>query len=214
LRPMPHQNRVDPWGRLVASPARGAWFGNRGVLHDDAGQIRRQRVSEKRWIICVLEFKGRQRQLLTPGHYTELFFLDEVTALAAGHRPCAECRRPRYEAFRGAWAAAASGGASKPAAGEMDSQLDPERLRTDGTRPTFREVCGALPDGTFVTTGSQDDPSFEVVWGSQLWTWRVDGYAGSRRLDPLEEVAVVTPRSTVAALAAGYDAQCAVQVDR
>ena len=95
----PHQNRVDPFGRLVADPVRGAWFGNRGCLHDDEGQIRRFH-SGRRWIYCRLEFKGRQRELLQPGRYTELFFLDEATAFAAGHRPCAECLRDRFNEFR------------------------------------------------------------------------------------------------------------------
>ena len=98
----PHQNRVDPFGRLVADPARGAWFGNRGCLHDDEGQIRRFH-SGRRWIYCRLEFKGRRRELLQPGRYTELFFLDEVTAFAAGHRPCAECLRERFNEFRAHW---------------------------------------------------------------------------------------------------------------
>ena len=95
---MPRQNRVTPAGDIIATPERGTFFGNRGVLHDDQGRIRRT-WQLKRWLICVLEYKGRRRTVMTPGRYTELFFLDEATALAAGHRPCAECRRERYNAF-------------------------------------------------------------------------------------------------------------------
>src|SRR6202451_2054834 len=96
------QNRVTPFGDLVATPERGTFMGNRGVLHDAEGRIKRV-WQLKRWIVCVLEFRGRKRQVMTPGRYTELFFLDEATALAAGHRPCAECRRQRFNAFRDAW---------------------------------------------------------------------------------------------------------------
>src|SRR5580658_8982867 len=92
---MPRQNRVTPFGYLSATPERGTFMGNRGVLHDSEGTIKRP-WQVKRWLICVLEFRGRKRTVMTPGHYTELFFLDEATALAAGHRPCAECRRPRF----------------------------------------------------------------------------------------------------------------------
>src|SRR4051812_13082053 len=102
---MPRQNRVTPSGEIVAVPERGTMLGNRGLLHDGQGLIVRQ-WKEKRWIVCVLQFKGRRREVMSPGLYTELFFLDEATALAAGHRPCAECCRERFDAFRGAWAAA------------------------------------------------------------------------------------------------------------
>src|SRR6478736_8868570 len=99
----PLRNRVTPLGELVADPARGLVYGNRGCLHDDRGRIRR-RYAGRRWIACRLEFRGRRRAaLMQPGRYTELFFLDEATALAAGHRPCAECRRPDYDRFVARW---------------------------------------------------------------------------------------------------------------
>src|SRR5688572_32956373 len=101
---MPWRNRVTPLGDIVATPERGTLMGNRGCLHDGGGNVRRA-WQVKRWLICVLEFRGRRRRVMTPGHYTELFFLDEATALAAGHRPCAECRRSRFDAFRRAWSA-------------------------------------------------------------------------------------------------------------
>src|SRR6185503_4182043 len=116
---MPRQNRVTPFGHIIATPERGTYLGNRGVLHDSEGRIRRT-WQLRRWIVCVLALKGRKRQVMTPGHYTELFFLDEATALAAGHRPCAECRRERFNAFRKAWRAARPGanGLSLPGAEE------------------------------------------------------------------------------------------------
>ena len=95
---MPRQNRVTPFGEIIATPERGTFMGNRGVLHDAEGRIRRA-WQVKRWIVCVLEFRGRKRTVMTPGPYTELFFLDEATALAAGHRPCAECRHARFLDF-------------------------------------------------------------------------------------------------------------------
>ena len=121
---MPRQNRVTPFGELIATESRGTLMGNRGCLHDDQQRIRRA-FACKRWIICVLEFRGRRRAVMTPGRYTELFFLDEATALAAGHRPCAECQHARYLLFRETWAAAnpdLSGGAS-PSADVIDGVL-------------------------------------------------------------------------------------------
>ena len=100
---MPRQNRVTPFGEIVAVPERGTMMGNRGRLHDEEGRIRRP-WQVKRWLICLLEFNGRHRQVMAPDRYTELFFLDEATALAAGHRPCFECRRKSYNAFVDAWA--------------------------------------------------------------------------------------------------------------
>src|SRR5512141_2915473 len=121
---MPRQNRVTPFSKLIATPARGTLMGNRGALHNDQGQIRRQ-FQGQRWIICLLEFKGRRRSIMMPGQYTELFFLDEATALAAGHRPCAECQRERFNLFREFWAAANPelAGAARPAATVIDAAL-------------------------------------------------------------------------------------------
>src|ERR1700693_4875242 len=99
---MPKRNRVTPFGEIIATPERGTFMGNRGVLHDDKGRLQRG-WQVKRWIVCVLEFRDRRRTVMTPGRYTELFFLDEATALAAGHRPCAECRHERFIAFCKGW---------------------------------------------------------------------------------------------------------------
>src|SRR6266699_2834089 len=122
---MPLQNRVTPLGELIADPARGLVYGNRGCLHDEGGRIRR-RYAGKRWIACRLEFRGwLRRPLLQPGRFTELFFLDEATALAAGHRPCALCRREDYLAFGDAWGAVHTG---MRGADEIDAQLHAERV--------------------------------------------------------------------------------------
>ncbi len=124
-RPMPRQNRVNPFGEIIATQDRGMFMGNRGVLHDQEGRIQRA-WQGKRWLVCVLEFRGRKPQVMSPGHYTELFFLDEATALAAGHRPCAECRRERFNAFRDAWRLAED--SHPPTADEIDNRLHAERL--------------------------------------------------------------------------------------
>src|SRR5215204_4373861 len=126
---MPLQNRVTPLGALIADPARGLLYGNRGCLHDRQGTIRRS-FAVKRWIACRLEFKGRKRPLLRPGRYTELFFLDEATAFAAGHRPCAECRRADFNRFREAWVRANLPG-EEPAqvlVPTIDARLHGERI--------------------------------------------------------------------------------------
>src|ERR1700758_945759 len=128
----PLRNRVTPAGELIATTHRGTMYGNRGVLHnDDLALVRRSQV--RRWLVCVLEFCGRRRPILRPGRYTELFFLDEAVALAAGHRPCAECRHPAYQSFRTAWAAALALPA-KPPADDIDRVLDHERRLAGGGR--------------------------------------------------------------------------------
>src|SRR6516164_1468981 len=117
----PKQNRVTPFGEIIATPERGTFLGNRGLLHDEQGNIQRSWMV-KRWLVCVLEFRGRKRTVMTPNRYTELFFLDEATALAAGHRPCSECRHERFIAFCNAWKSAhpVSGDQRRPTADQMD----------------------------------------------------------------------------------------------
>src|ERR1700735_1662498 len=143
---MPRQNRVTPFGKIIATPERGTFMGNRGVLHDVAGRIRRA-WQVKRWLVCVLEFKGRKRTVMSPGRYTELFFLDEATSLAAGHRACAECKRARYNEFREAGIAANphTFASERPSAVEIDSVLHEERLDRKRTKRTFQARLGELP---------------------------------------------------------------------
>jgi hypothetical protein len=145
---MPLQNRVTPLGELVADPARGLVYGNRGCLHDGAGRIRR-RYNGRRWIACRLEFRGWQRRpLLQPGRFTELFFLDEATAFAAGHRPCALCRREDYDRFGAIWRELHAGPAGADA---IDAQLHVERVAPGTRAHRLHETrLDELPDGAFV----------------------------------------------------------------
>lgn len=198
---VPRQNRVDPWGQIVADPGRGAWMGNRGALHDDQGRIRRTRQTI-RWIICRLEFRGRQRVIMQPGHYTELFFLDEATALAAGHRPCAECRAADFRAFAAAWAVGQGLDPRTVRAPKIDAGLDRARF-ADGHKVTYTEHLAALPDGVMVM-GVEGDAPFLLRQG-RLWRWSFAGYLPSPAWPAT--VAVLTPRPTVATLAAGYPVQ-------
>ncbi len=180
---MPRQNRVTPFGDIVAIPLRGTFMGNRGVLHDDAGQIRRV-WQLKRWLVCVLEFRGRKCQVMTPGRYTELFFLDEATALAAGHRPCAECRHARFLAFCNAWKTAhpAESRSSRPTADEIDDRLHAQRIASDRSKHSFVAALDELPDGVFVTVPAWGEQSF-LVRGDRLLAWSPGGY-GERRPRP------------------------------
>jgi hypothetical protein len=196
----PARNRVTPLGDVVAIPLRGAWTGNRGILHSGR-EIVRFHASDL-WITCALRFRGRWREQWQPHHFTWLFFHDEAVSFAAGHRPCAECRRESYNAYRAAWAEGLGG--DVPSAKAMNRQLHGERI-VRGTHR--RRLHGAswtdLPDGTFVRL----DDSPAVVVGDELVEWAHAGY-GTRRARPTRGSAeVITPPSTVAALRAGYPLQ-------
>jgi hypothetical protein len=196
------QNRVDPLGRLISTPARGGWMGNRGLLHD-AGQRIRRPWRLKAWLICRLEFKGRRRSVMAPGLYTELFFLDEATALAAGHRPCAECRRADYNRFK---AAAEEGrGLCYPRAGDLDAALQDDRLTIQGEKRTYGAAMASLPDGVFVLI----DHRPWLKWRGQRHLWTSQGYGEIGALGQ-GEAEVLTPRLTVDALRAGFTPQVAL----
>jgi hypothetical protein len=188
---MPLQNRVTPLGELVADPARGLVYGNRGCLHDAEGTIRR-RNQVRRWIACRLEFKGRRRNpIMRPGRFTELFFLDEATALAAGHRPCAECRRDDYVRFLEHWRARRP---LERTAGAIDLRLHEERLDpTTGGRRFHEASLASLPDGTFVLLDG--DPY--VVVGAQLLLWTPQGYTARIARAPSGTAKLITPPSLV-----------------
>ena len=195
---MPLQNRVSPFGELLTSPARGLLFGNRGGrFHTDFKTLMARRWVSRRWICCVLDFKGRQRDVWGR-FYTELFFLDEPTALAAGHRPCFECRRKDAEAFAEAWRKACRLYA-RPSADAMDDVLHDERLRGRDKR-LHRRGIDALPDGAFVALG---DEAF-VVRGNTLLRWTQNGYNVRKRRPRGLAVDVLTPPAILAALSAGY----------
>jgi hypothetical protein len=193
----PARNRVTPTGEIVAIPLRGAWTGNRGILHRGREVVRFH--AGDLWITCRLEFRGRRQRQWQPHHYTFLFFQDEAVSFAAGHRPCAECRRDAYNAYRAAWAAGL--GVEAPSAKEINRQLHRERILPGTHRRRFHEVPWAdLPDGAFVMLGATP----AVAVGDHLTEWTRAGYA-TRRARPREGVAtVVTPPSTLAAFGAGY----------
>src|SRR5580693_26393 len=148
---MPLQNRVDPAGELFRTHARGTMMGNRGgAIHNGDREITR-RFKSRRWITCVLEFRGRHRIVMSERRYTELFFLDEAVAFAAGHRPCAECRRDRFNAFKEAWARRTGKGSSEHLrASEIDAQLHPARIGRAGAKVTWQAALDLLPNGCFI----------------------------------------------------------------
>jgi hypothetical protein len=185
---VPLQNRVTPLGELLAVPARGLVYGNRGCLHDEHGRIRR-RYQVRRWIACRLEFKGWHREpLMQPGKFTELFFLDEVTALAAGHRPCALCRRADYNRLTEIWAELHPG---QRGADATDVQLHGERLG-----PRRRAPLAELPNGTFIVDAGEP----WLVKGRDLLRWTPGGYTDRRRRKPNDRAEVITPPSLTALL--------------
>jgi hypothetical protein len=195
---VPLQNRVTPLGELVADPARGLVYGNRGCLHDADGRIRR-RYNGRRWIACRLEFRGWHRHpLLQPGKFTELFFLDEATAFAAGHRPCALCRREDYNRFLELWRERHPGARG---ADDVDAQLHAERV--DATTRAHRcheAPFDTLPDGTFVLR----DGAAHLVLGARLLRWTPRSYAAPRARPEDDSALVITPPSLVAVLRAGW----------
>lgn len=195
---MPLQNRVDPFGELFAAAARGSLMGNRGGrIHTDEQKLTRRRWASKQWIACVPKFRGRQRDVWGR-YYTELFFLDEVTALSAGHRPCFECRRKDAETFANCWRKA-RGLHVRPRAAEMDKILQGERL--DGReKRSHRAELDTLPDGAMIAI---DGEAF-AVRGYSLLQWTPEGYVARRHRARGVTVDLLTPPSIVAVLQAGY----------
>lgn len=196
---MPLQNRVTPSGTIVKTSARGTLMGNRGVLHNKDKELRHT-FKIKPWITCALQFKGRQRELMSPGGYTELFFLDEVTAFAAGHRPCAECRRARYNEFRGAWGNVHQpDDQAKVRAPQMDDVLHRERI-SEGSKVVWSSLLAELPHGTMFQVGSDS----YAVCDQKLLRWSFEGYSAAEGRDLPETVDVLTPRSVVNVFSSGF----------
>ena len=195
---MPLQNRVLPTQDIVANTARGTLTGNRGILHRDDRTLSTARWSHKAWICCTLDWKGIRRSVMTGRKWTELFFLDEATAFAAGHRPCALCRRADYLRFRGAWAKATGAFAS---AADMDTALHAARI-TLGTRvqKRYSAPLKSIPRGTFILW--QDRP--HLVSASGLLAYAPDGYHSVLPYEKGAEVIVLTPAPLVAVISAGY----------
>jgi hypothetical protein len=196
---MAYQNRVDPWGDLVATSVRGTLMGNRGILIDEHRQIVR-RYQTRRWIACLLSFKGRHREVMTPGTYTELFFLDEATAFAAGHRPCAECQHARYQEFRRAWLTANPGRVASDARIEaIDDILHQERY-AGGHKVTYQARRADLPDGVFFAYAG----NAYLVHNGETFLWSFTGYTKADAHSFPDEVDVLTPHSIVKTFNSGF----------
>jgi hypothetical protein len=196
----PARNRVTPTGDIVAIALRGAWTGNRGVLHRER-EIVRFHASDL-WITCALEFRGWWREQWLPHRWTHLFFHDEAVSFAAGHRPCAECRRPAYNDYRSAWVDGL--GEPRPAAVDINRRLHGERIVRGTHRRRMHELSwSALPDGTFVLL--DDTPA--IVVADHLTEWTTVGYGARRRRPRTGCAAVLTPPASVGVLRAGYPVQ-------
>jgi len=195
------QNRVNPLGKLIRTKARGSWTGTRGLIHNDKKEVVRL-FKHKTWITCKLEFKGRKRIMMTPNLYTELFFLDEATAFSAGHRPCAECRREEFNRFKQFWL---QGNSSydfnlKTKIREIDEIIHEERINMEQEKVTYKEKISMLPDGTFILI---DQEAF-LVMGKKMYRWTEYGYEKEIELPGKGTVTVLTPKSIVNTLRAGY----------
>jgi hypothetical protein len=198
----PLQNRVDPFGELIRTKARGAWMGNRGLIHNEDQEIVRP-FRLRAWITCVLQFKNRQRSVMTPGLYTELFFLDEATSFSAGHRPCAECRRADFNRFKAAWV---QGNPlymynMKTPVREIDEILQKERMDQTGSKLTYKEKLGDLPEGSFIVYKGKP---FIVRKSERLAKWTPFGYADALELPGQTEVDVLTPKTIINTFRFGY----------
>ncbi|MEZ5779589.1 MAG: hypothetical protein R3E44_14635 [Paracoccaceae bacterium] len=195
---MARQNRVTPEGAIIADPARGMFMGGRGILHDEAGRIVAP-FRHRNWVCCLTAFKGRRRPIMAPRRYTELFFLDEATALAAGHRPCAECRRADYNAFRASWAKAT--GLPPPSARDMDRALHAARVAPRSrVKRTYEADVATLPDGAFVRLAG--GPA--LVRETGFWPSSPSGYGPALPRPASGPVTVLTPEPTVEVLRMGY----------
>ena len=199
------QNRVDPFGNFLRTAARGAWMGNRGVIHKEKEIVRC--FKQKAWITCVLEFKGRKRTVMSPDRWTELFFLDEATAFAAGHRPCFECRREDAERFKACWIAGnpSFGFTQKTSIRLIDDVIHRERIDRSGRKVTHERLSSEIPDGTFI---AMDDKAY-LVYRDKLHLWTPSGYDGSISIPRKLPLQVLTASSIVNAFQAGYAPQTA-----
>lgn len=195
---MPLQNRVTPFGDIVSTTHRGRFTGNRGIIHDPATRtLLNRRWSSKAWIACVCEFRGRRRKVMSGRSWTELFFLDEATAFAAGHRPCFYCRRADAVKFRDAWAK--GNRSARVSATSIDATLHAERLEDRVKRlHVLRLPVLELPEGAMVATGGQS----YLVRAGETWLWSFAGYSRASLDD--RHLKLLTPPSTVRAFRAGY----------
>lgn len=201
------QNRVDPFGNIITTKARGAWMGNRGILHNNEQQIIRP-FKLRAWITCKLEFKDRKRTVMSPNRYTELFFLDEATSFAAGHRPCFECRRNDYQHFKALWI---KGNPEyqfdeKTSITKIDDILHQERIDRNKTKVTYEENVEELPDGSFVVFDNKP----YIILEQKMYLWSPFGYDKISVLSMPDRLTILTPRSIVNTFRAGYVPQIAL----
>lgn len=195
------QNRVDPFGNIIRTPARGAWMGNRGILHNDQQQILLP-FKLKAWITCKLEFNGRKRKVMAPHRYTELFFLDEATSFAAGHRPCFECRREDFNKFKLFWL---KGNPEyhfdeKTSIKKIDDILHKERMKRDRSKVTHEESINSIPNGTFILV----EGNACLIFNRKMYLWSPFGYDKAISLPDENKLTVLTPKSIVNTFRAGY----------
>jgi hypothetical protein len=195
------QNRVDPFGQIISTSARGLWLGNRGVIHNDDKQIIKA-FKHKAWIICALQFKGRKRMLMMPNRWTELFFLDEATAFAAGHRPCFECRKEDARRFKLSWVNgnASYGFTMKTSINEIDEIIHRERIDTEKKKVMHERPLSEIPDGTFILIN--DHP--HLLYKAHFHKWSPFGYEESFPARDPSSLTVLTPNSIINAFSAGY----------
>ncbi|MEO6721268.1 MAG: hypothetical protein ABIN67_12935 [Ferruginibacter sp.] len=200
------QNRVDPIGNIIKTKARGCWTGNRGVLHNEHQQIVRP-YKLKAWLTCKLEFKGWKRKVMSPNRWTELFFLDEATAFAAGHRPCCECRRNDFNRFKSFWVLGnpKHNYDEKTSVKKIDSVLHEERMDNKRSKVTFEEDIDDIPNGSFVLINN----SPHLFFNRQVFLWTPFGYEKGIQLPDTNKLTVLTPRSVVNTFRAGYLPQTA-----
>ena len=197
---MPLQNRVSPLAEIVATPEKGTFMGNRGgPLHDEHKRLTKKRWINQHWIACVLSFNDRYRVVMTPRRYTELFFLDEAVAFAAGHRPCFECRRADFNRYAQIWGAI-RGQAERGYVKEMDALMHSERLNPDRSKRLHTRPYKELPDGAFVLEG--ETPC--LVMGDALLEWSFGGYRRARSRPKGGDAKLITPPSAIEVIAAGY----------
>jgi hypothetical protein len=201
---MPLQNRVNPFSKIIASPERGTYTGNRGVIHNHQKEIIKNHAV-KYWITCLLQYKGMHREVMTPNRWTELFFLDEATAFAAGHRPCGFCRHADFKLFKTLWLQANGAKHSLLANTKMDAIdaiIHAERVDKNNVQKTFTATLHTLPDGVFVKLPQNENA---YLWyNQQLYLWSFSGYKKMNDFIKNEMVEVLTPKSYVAVFRLGY----------
>ena len=202
---------VTPFGELVVSVDRGSLMGNRGILHDNQGNLSNRKWAHHNWVACSKSYKDIRRSLYSKDNYTELFFLDEATALAAGHRPCGLCRRDNFKLFREFWLK------GNPEAGfeeditmaTIDRYIQADRVLPTGEKRTYPSRIANLPDGVMLTLPGDPEQAW-LLWHGNLHLWTLKGYSEVRACQPNRDVTVLTPSSIVSAIIAGYKPTAAI----